>query len=212
MQLLGDGNEIAQLAQFQVHVICIAHEFVLIYSRNVSQPRRHNSGSEHFFDQLLPFIEPLGLRQLVRHLAAYITAVREAFDPGSNFLKKCSDPELFAFVEALLDAGLAAGFVDVVGFFLVQAEHFFDEFEPDEAGHGDGDDPPPGHVGEFPDFEVAQGDQGNKQEDEGHGFPLEQQSSYHCVNQNVYQPLPSVSLLPVQGKQDRICTGIHFGE
>jgi hypothetical protein len=57
-----------------------------------------------------------------------------------------------------------------VGFLLVQAEHLFDEFEPDEGHHGQGDDPPPGQLGEFPDFEKAQGDQGDEQEDEGHGY------------------------------------------
>jgi hypothetical protein len=30
-------------------------------------------------------------------------------------------------------------------------------------------------LGEFPDFEEAQGDQGGEQEDEGHGIPFEQQ-------------------------------------
>jgi hypothetical protein len=43
MQLLGNGNEIAQLAQFQIHVICIPREIWLIYSRNVSQQYRRHS-------------------------------------------------------------------------------------------------------------------------------------------------------------------------
>jgi hypothetical protein len=55
-----------------------------------------------------------------------------------------------------------------VGFFLVPAEQLLDIFEPDEGEHHQGDDPPPGQFGEAPDFEEAQGHQGDNQQDQGH--------------------------------------------
>ncbi|KAF1858236.1 hypothetical protein Lal_00014736 [Lupinus albus] len=68
----------------------------------------------------------------------------------------------------LLHAFLAPLAVEVMGLALVEAQHLFDELEPDEARDHQAGDPPPGEFGEAPDFEIAQDDEGEDQEDQWH--------------------------------------------
>ena len=50
---------------------------------------------------------------------------------------------LFTLVERFLDPVLATLIFRRLGLFFVQAQDFFDKFEPDEAGDHQADDPPP---------------------------------------------------------------------